>query len=903
MSNIVLRDYQEGGVNDIRGAFRSNDVVVFVLPTGGGKCLGRGTPVLLFDGSIKPVEDVEVGDMLMGPDSRPRRVLSLASGREQLYRVTPVKGDPYVVNESHILSLKRTGSKATSLYPSQGGGAVVNISVREYLAKSATFKHTHKGWRAAVDFPSGGHLRIEPYFLGLWLGDGHSNIAAVTTGDEEIARYLIDYADRLGMQIGWADNSPGSILMFLRGKAPTGRGGTPIMNRLRAYGVLHNKHVPHDFKIASRRERLELLAGLLDTDGHYTGKGYDLCLKNERLLDDAIFVARSLGFAAYKVAKGSYWRCTISGDVDAIPCRLPRKFAARRRQKKDPLVTGITVDPIGEGEYFGFEIDGDHLFMLGDFTVTHNTYTFCYIADSAALKGRHVLIVVHRKELLKQASKSLSKMGIEHGLIAPWATPKPKALIQVASVDALDSKKGRRLLETALVRGDLLIFDEGHHVTLESKWGRVWQALTEQAERRKVKMKTLLVTASPGRPDGKGLGKGHGGIADTIVVGPSVPELIERGCLLKPRVFGCVEAPDIEGIKLNSQGDLDAKELAHRVDKPRLIGNAVKEYSEVCPGARAVAFCVNVQHAIHVRDEFNAAGYRFALLVGDKELVSEGERTRIVEQLDSGELDGICTVDLVSEGFDCPGLVCCIMMRPTESEIVFLQQVGRVMRIDEGKTECFLIDQAGNVGRWKGAEFKAKHGMPHIERDWSQALEGRKKRSRAKKDDEPAVIEMIQCKHCRYIFDAGPEKCPSCDEPVPVKSAGGRSAPDQVDGRLVEITPEMEREAARKARAAQGRASSVEDMIEQLGYSRARAEKIIDARIEKQALIDGLVEDMRDWFDQTGQTAPDTFGVSTFDIKRMKPRELRDLRKRVDDHMAVWRAVRQPAQQQAAIDF
>ena len=536
------------------------------------------------------------------------------------------------------------------------------------------------------------------------------------------------------------------------------------------------------------------------------------------------------------------------------------------------------------------------------------TFSFCFMADGAGSKGNHVVILVHRKELLKQASKSLSKMGIEHGLIAPWATPKPRCMIQVASVDALDSKKGRRLLETAMVKADLLIFDEGHHCTLESKWGRVFTALHEQAKRRNKKMKTLLVTASPRRPDGKGLGKGHGGFADTMVVGPSVPELIERGCLIKPRVFGCIEPPDTEGIKLNSEGDLNATELAHRVDKPHLIGNAVKEYTERCPGARAVVFCVNVKHAIHVRDAFNAAGYRFALLVGDKDLVSDAERARTVEMLDRGELDGIVTVDLVSEGFDCPGLVCCIMLRPTESEIVFLQQVGRVMRIDDGKTECFLLDHAGNVGRWVGDEFKTKHGMPHIERDWSDALVGRKKGKRNKKDAEPDD-ETYQCKHCRTIFETpevnsdGVQVCPSCKEPIPIKAAGGRSSPDEVEGRLGEITEEMERQAARMARAAQGRASSVEEMVATLGYSRGRAEKIIDARIEKQALIDGLVEDIKSWFDETGQTAPATFGCSTFDIKRMKPRELRDLRKRVDDHMAVWRAVRKPAQQQETIDF
>ena len=433
-SNIQLRDYQQAAVDEIRVEFRAkNTPVLFVLPTGGGKCLGAGTPVLMFDGTIKKVEDVRVGDLLMGPDSKPRRVLSLARGREPLYRVTPTKGDAYVVNESHILSLKRTPTRSTPLYPSQVGGQVVNIGVREYLATSKTFKHTHKGWRAAVDFAPQPAVGLEPYFLGLWLGDGHSHVAEITTADEEVVQYLIDYAARLNMRIGWRDNSELSIGVRVLGMAPTGRGGTALMRELRHYDLIRNKHIPHRFKTGSRQERLEVLAGLIDTDGHYTGKGYDITLGSERLMDDLIFVARSLGFSAYKAPSrktchnngvtGDYWRCTISGDVDQIPCRLPRKQAAPRRQKKDVLVTGITVEPIGEGDYFGFEIDGDHLFMLGDFTVTHNTYTFSYVAANAADKGNAVCIIVHRKELLLQASASLSALGIEHGLISPFFTP------------------------------------------------------------------------------------------------------------------------------------------------------------------------------------------------------------------------------------------------------------------------------------------------------------------------------------------------------------------------------------------------------------------------------------------------------------------------------------------------
>uniref|UniRef100_UPI00258B2A87 Hint domain-containing homing endonuclease n=1 Tax=Pseudomonas sp. TaxID=306 RepID=UPI00258B2A87 len=495
MSSIQLRPYQAAGVEAIRASFKAkNRAVLYVLPTGGGKCMGAGTPILMFDGSVKLVENVVVGDLLMGPDSKPRTVLSLARGSEMLYRVTPVKGDSYVVNESHILSLKRTGIRSDPQYPSQQGGAVVNIGVLDYLASSRTFKHEHKGWRAAVDFPAHDSADvIEAYFLGIWLGDGHSHVAEITTGDQEMISYVTDYAERLGMKAVTHQNSVNSIGIRIIGHTLTGRGGTTIMNALRSYDLCRNKHIPHRWKTGSRIERLELLAGLIDSDGSYTGKGFDVSLKSEVLMDDLIFVARSLGFSAYKSAcrktchnngvTGDYWRCTISGAVEQIPCKVARKKANPRAQKKSALVTGISVESIGYGDYFGFEIDGDHLFMLGDFTVTHNTFTFSYVADGATKKQNKVLILVHRKELLMQASMSLAKMGLKHHLIAQTEHVREiqhqqltelnrlylseNAKIAIASVGTLVNR-----LSTTWAP-DLIIPDEAHHCQKDNTWGKI----------------------------------------------------------------------------------------------------------------------------------------------------------------------------------------------------------------------------------------------------------------------------------------------------------------------------------------------------------------------------------------------------------------------------------------------
>lgn len=892
MAAISLRPYQEAGVADIRDAFkRKNYPVLFVLPTGGGKCLGEGTPVLMFDGTIKPVEAVQVGDLLMGPDSKPRTVLSLARGREALYRVTPTKGDPYVVNESHILSLKRTNTDTKPQYPSEArGGEIVNIGVREYLSSSKWFKHIHKGWRAAVEFePQVFEPAIEPYFLGLWLGDGHSHIAHITTGDEEIVQYLIDYAARIGMKIGWNDNSEQSIVIQMQGADLTGRGGTVLMNALREHDLVRNKHIPHCYKTGSRETRLQVLAGLIDSDGHYNGKGYDLTLGSEQLMDDLIFVARSLGFSAYKApcrktchnngVTGNYWRCSISGHVDQIPCLLPRKQAAPRRQVKDVLVTGIKVEPIGEGSYYGFEIDGDHLFMLGDFTVTHNTYTFCYIASSAAEKSNNVIIIVHRKELLLQASKSLRALGIDHGLISPHFTPAPHKMIQVASIDTLmiRVKKYIERCEALAAAGKplppnpynfkLCVFDEAHHVILANKWGKVFEMLGKPI--------TLGVTATPIRGDGCGLGHGHGGIFKEMVVGPLVADLIEIGMLINPTVYTCLSPPDFSDLKANKEGDYNAKEVEERVDKPVIIGNAVAHYSEICPGATAIVFCASIKHAKHVVAEFNGAGYKFALLVGEPEM-SDAERTEVNRALAAGELHGACTVALVDEGYDLPALQCCIGLAPTASLSRYLQRVGRIMRPAPGKSSAntWYLDHVGDVGRQVEGQFKRKHGLPGDFREWS--LEGRKKGKKKPAEDE---VKMAQCPKCFHVFEPV-RHCPQCNHDMgpPPRQI------EQVDGHLQQITAELEAQMKQTQRAAQAQADTVEEMVTELGYNRKRALAIVQARQEKQALRESLRTGLMDWHKETGQAPHAVLGIHLSQINTFKPAELKSLQAQLDEH-------------------
>ncbi|HUX31558.1 MAG TPA: Hint domain-containing homing endonuclease, partial [Thiobacillus sp.] len=362
------------------------DMAVFVARPGHAKCFAPGTMVLMFDGSRKAVEDVLVGDRLMGPDSLPRTVTTLGNGTDEMYEVVPVKGDSYTVNSEHVLTLQMSGYDRTPT------GTVVNLTVQEYLARSDKFRSKAKGYRAAVDWAPW-PVPIEPYWMGLWLGDGSAGNTSITTVDEPVIDYLREYAGRLGMRFSATECRERCTYYNIVGQKGA---KNPIRENLRELGIFKDKNcIPNIYKMNDRSVRLELLAGLIDTDGSYWRHNLSITQKRRQLAEDIAFLCRSLGFAAYisecqntctnTGATGTYYRVNISGDLSQIPTRLPRKQVPPRRQVKSVLRTGITVRPVGRGEYYGFELAGpDRRFLLADFTVVHNTAMLAYLARAEA---------------------------------------------------------------------------------------------------------------------------------------------------------------------------------------------------------------------------------------------------------------------------------------------------------------------------------------------------------------------------------------------------------------------------------------------------------------------------------------------------------------------------------------
>jgi superfamily II DNA or RNA helicase len=354
----------------------------------------------------------------------------------------------------------------------------------------------------------------------------------------------------------------------------------------------------------------------------------------------------------------------------------------------------------------------------------------------SAQGGWETTIFVHRRELLSQCCAALQREGVEFGVIAPGEYLTSHR-VHVASIDTV----GARLqdLKPWLASLRMAIFDEAHHC-VAGKWGR---ALAEMPQARK-----MGVTATPFRTDGQGLGD----VFSHAVKGPSIKELTAAGILAPAVVYGPPISLDLGRVKKRG-GDFVQAELARLMDTDALTLPAVRHYARLMPGVPTVVFCAGIDHAEHVAAAFTRAGWAAASVDGG---MHDRERDDRIQGLADGRLQVLTSCDLISEGTDIPVVGGAILLRPTQSTGLFLQQVGRVLRTAPGKSEAFILDLVGNV---------AGHGMPDADRKWS--LKG------GLKGLERAVEGTRRCRRC-YRVHAWADTCPGCGQANP--RAAGRDA-------------------------------------------------------------------------------------------------------------------------------
>ncbi len=406
-------------------------------------------------------------------------------------------------------------------------------------------------------------------------------------------------------------------------------------------------------------------------------------------------------------------------------------------------------------------------------TGSGKTALTAYMAGTASSRSHRVWFGVHRRELIKQSIKTFSYVGIPHGVIAAGFPADRRPLVQIASVQTLARRLDR------LDRPKLIVWDECHHLAAGT-WAAIYAAFPDALH--------IGLSATPERLDGTGLGHWF----ERMVRGPSVAELIEAGWLA-PYTLYAPKPVDLSGVH-TKLGDFVRGELSAAMDRPTITGDAIAHYRRYANGKRAVAFCCSIEHSRHVVAQFQAAGIPAEHVDGETDPLV---RDAAIQRFERGETLVLSNVELFGEGFDLGSIEAVILLRPTQSLALYLQQCGRGLRPSLGKDRCIILDHASN---------SHLHGLPDDPREWT--LEGRRKRQR--RTDAPLPIRT-----CPRCFAALPAAVPACRYCGTVLGTSPREV-EEVAGELVEVDPKV---ARRQRMREQARAESLEDLIA-IGKSR-----------------------------------------------------------------------------------
>lgn len=729
-------------------------------------CHAIGQLVLMYDGTLRKIEDVRVGDMLMGPDSTPRIVLKTHRGVGPLVRVTPNKYDSFVVTRDHVLTLVNNDKRFDDY------GVLKDVPVSEWFSWCNTRKHTHKLVRTGVEFqntlPTGS---LDPYFIGLMLGDGcmsRDSCVCVANSSSVIRTYLADYAATYGLVLREHEHPrTGAWTSYLSHQR---RGGENIiLSRLRDLGLsgcsAGDKFIPDRYRRAARAVRLQLLAGLMDTDGHVSGPGtYDYVTKSRKLAEDVSYVARSLGFRAvfhsrqstWQGGTGEYWRVSLSGAVHEIPCRV--RPATATKSKRSALRDGFTVSEIGDGEYAGVTVDGDHRYMLDDFTVTHNSGKTNIMAAVALrlqeLYDTKTLVMVPQSHLLHQTAGVLAqKTGLTVGMMGDSlrCDPDQCEIIVATAATMWSVRKRNHGLYRSIVDGvDCLILDEAHHARANT-WTQVTRECAAQFR--------LLVTGTVPREDTLRAAKLKS-ICGRVIFRVGNKGLIERGVSADVDIFvyhdkswspkdlgGCrVQRPETCDVLLYTLEDgtlytKPAKYYSQRMAAPSADGDdpgavivvgegkgrlryrtsqsgpfltptvydcgiqnydprnrAITAFTLLCADLHRPNLVIvnNMLHLTILSAWFIANGVNFRTAHGS---IKIADRIEMLESLAEGEIDCVLSSVVMDEGIDVPAIGAVTLGAGGKSEIRLFQRIGRgIRRKQDGSKLWVFLPYDGHHG-------------------------------------------------------------------------------------------------------------------------------------------------------------------------------------------------------------
>jgi superfamily II DNA or RNA helicase len=575
-----LREYQKEAANKFLSAANDPKKMGGIVNVycGWGKCLGKNTPIIMFNGTIKMVQDIVVGDILMGDDSTPRNVLSICRGREPLYKVCQDNGDDYIVNESHILSLKHIQSSE-----------IHDIALTNLLRQNDDMRDSLMGYKVPIIFRQQ-HVSTDPYSVGC------------------------------------------SLCLSKQ-----------------------DTHIPYDYKCNTRNVQLAVIAGVIDTCGVYVNDMYIVSINGAaNLVLDIVFLSRSLGFTTSKV--GSHTVHIQGNDLHDIPVKVVWKKAVKK--ETFPLQTNrstpIHIEPIGTGDFYGFEIDGNKRFVLGDMTVTHNTTLAIHLI--CALKKK-TLIVCHKDFLLQQWKERIEQFttGARIGLLKAKTIDVEDKDIVLASLQSLSMKDYDEGLFKSF---GFFIADEAHHCPAEV----FSKAL------KKVNFKYALgLSATLKRKDGL-----------TKVLKWYIGDVVYKAEKRNDEL----QVEFLEYYNPNPCYSLEVKGYQNKLNVSKMINNIcdfvprvdfiVQMLCQVLkrePERKVIILSDRRNHLELLQISIAKEGYEAAFYVGGMKQadLKESEEKQII----------LATYHIAAEGFDCPGLDTLILASP-KSDVV--QCVGRIQR-------------------------------------------------------------------------------------------------------------------------------------------------------------------------------------------------------------------------------
>ena len=711
------------------------DCGIIETTVGWGKCHHPDTPIIMYDGSIRKAKDIKVGDFLMGDDSRARRVLTTTVGYGPMYKYKPIHGAEYIFNGAHKLSLLHCVADVCTEVNGirYRKGDILDIAVEDWIKLPKWKQANFKAYRVGIDFAECDKPDLDPYFVGVYLGDGTEKYAQITTPDKEILDYCACYASAQG----WScrlDNPEGKCagIRIYEADNRKKKAHAPILRIRRACGITIHKHgrrITDEYKFGSRETRLQLLAGLLDTDGYLNGSStFEITTKWPQLAEDIAFVARSVGLEVRdRVCTkgcqtgyvGEYHRLTILGHTEWIPTKVPRKQAKGWDvEKHDPTHTGFAIEPIGDGDFYGFSVDGNHRYLLGDFTVTHNSHIISVLCK--ALPTLHILVCTDSTSVVKTLYEYLlQQIPGEVGILT----------------GEKDTTKGKRVIVSTMrslpkipADGPDLIFCDECHCCGDN--------LASKDIARFYFARRFGFSATPIRNDGAQ-------IVMESLFGPTILKMdydsaVDAGMVvpMKYVLLPCNTCPSCL-YKMQDPQDYLLKRFSYwsNAARNRAIADLMHDLKDT--GAQVLIVVATLEHAIRLwmmmpwlvvayygsadmeelQRHFPKSKYPNLDLSRFKSNQKQLDITR--RAFAKGTLRAVVSTYVFRQGTNFTHLQVLIRADGTTSAIAGVQIPGRLSRLDEGKDCAYLVDFADTFTDWAARRADTRVKL-YNEQGWTE---------------------------------------------------------------------------------------------------------------------------------------------------------------------------------------